>query len=327
MRDIHATNKAFLAKSAWRFISEPRALASRWASHKYFGDQKDWTPTHTTRSSFVGKGIEKNLPLVTDHLRWQVGNDKSINISSHFWIEPINTLDQPVFVDSLISSQTRAWNLDSLRTFYDAARITNIIKSLMSRMGLDDRLVWTAAPNGRYSSKYGYKVLYSNYGDSDVMRARFLNFPWDDFWKLKVPHKYLLFGWKIVHDAIPVADTLRRHHIMVDSRCSLCNCESEAEDRDHLFLHCSFAKAVWFGIKPALVPRRNRFLNLNCWLTFWVNKWKNQGDDFWNLGSMFWLPCTIFEIIGIRFFGLVLDPMCWGSFVSSLIRLLISPGF
>lgn len=38
--------------------------------------------------------------------------------------------------------------------------------------------------------------------------------------------------------------------------------------------------SLWFGIKPAFVPRRNRFYNLNCWLSFWVNKWKHQGEDF-----------------------------------------------
>lgn len=35
LRDIHMTNKAMLAKSCWRFITEPQSLASKWASHKY----------------------------------------------------------------------------------------------------------------------------------------------------------------------------------------------------------------------------------------------------------------------------------------------------
>lgn len=91
----------------------------------------------------------------------------------------------------------------------------------MSRMGLDDKLVWIAANNGQYSSKYGYKVLGKNHVEDELIHARIPILPWDNFWKLKVPHKYLLFGWKVLHDAIPVADTLRKYHILVESKC-LC---------------------------------------------------------------------------------------------------------
>lgn len=97
------------------------------------------------------------MPLVTDHLRWQVGSGQSIAISSRFWVAPMHAYDPSIKVASLINQQNGTWDLSRLTTFYDLNQVHNIIKLPISRMGLDDSLIWTLAPNGSYSCKEGYK--------------------------------------------------------------------------------------------------------------------------------------------------------------------------
>lgn len=299
LRDISATNKALLAKSAWRFISEPNTLASKWSNHKYFAGRSDWTPKKTSRASFVWKGILQNIPLITNHLQWQIGNGRSVNLSSRFWVAPIISSPPSEVVADLIDHHNNIWDLNRLRVWYNNNQISNIIKLPISNMGLDDELIWTAAPNGHYSTKAGYTVLWAdNWGNDDNISRRLPNFPWDDYWKLKVPHKLLLFGWKVILDVVPVSDTLCKHHIRVDNDCLLCQKDHATEDRDHLFLFCDFTHAVWFSIKPSFVIHKRRFHNLNCWLWYWFHKWKSNKEEFNE--AWVYILVTLYQIWGHR---------------------------
>ncbi|XP_019241995.1 PREDICTED: uncharacterized protein LOC109222039 [Nicotiana attenuata] len=49
--------------------------------------------------------------------------------------------------------------------------------------------------------------------------------------------------WLVLQGRLATADRLMRWGIIVDSTCSLC--QAELETREHLFVECDYAKAIW----------------------------------------------------------------------------------
>ncbi|XP_019262565.1 PREDICTED: uncharacterized protein LOC109240393 [Nicotiana attenuata] len=49
--------------------------------------------------------------------------------------------------------------------------------------------------------------------------------------------------WLVLQGRLATADRLMRWGITMDNTCSLC--QAELETRDHLFVECDYAKAIW----------------------------------------------------------------------------------
>lgn len=48
--------------------------------------------------------------------------------------------------------------------------------------------------------------------------------------------------------------------------CGLCT--HDTEDREHLFLHCDFSRAVWFGACPGILGTLAQVTNIRNWLAY-----------------------------------------------------------
>ncbi|XP_023921139.2 uncharacterized protein LOC112032606 [Quercus suber] len=68
---------------------------------------------------------------------------------------------------------------------------------------------------------------------------------WPRLWKLRLPNKIKLFGWRACHNILPTKDNLVRRRIIEDSVCELCNQGSESGL--HVLWECEVAKDVWAG--------------------------------------------------------------------------------
>lgn len=44
-------------------------------------------------------------------------------------------------------------------------------------------------------------------------------------------------------------------------------------------LHCSFSKAVWFGVNMGFTVHLSSFNTVSQWLKFWIDLWKSAKDD------------------------------------------------
>lgn len=104
------------------------------------------------------------------------------------------------------------------------------------------------------------------------------------------------FFHQLAHNALPVTETLKAHHIQVNNGCQFC--DATTEDRDHVFLWCPFSQAVWFGIKPALKPSPSRSLDIDCWLLYWIGKWRKDKNQFQEVCSNIFL--TLYTIWRFR---------------------------
>ncbi|XP_039017978.1 uncharacterized protein LOC120149160 [Hibiscus syriacus] len=61
--------------------------------------------------------------------------------------------------------------------------------------------------------------------------------------------KYSLITWMAILDRLSTKDRLARFGVMTDLGCRLCG--AGLESRNHLFLECSYSKAVWDSILHA----------------------------------------------------------------------------
>jgi hypothetical protein len=100
----------------------------------------------------------------------------------------------------------------------------------------EDRPVWLLEASGVYSVKSYYNMI--NWGGVSTP-------VWKNFWKILVPHRYLVFHWLAFHNKILTRDNLDKRCPVSDKTCLFC-CEDESVH--HLLFECVVAKEVWSDI-------------------------------------------------------------------------------
>lgn len=65
---------------------------------------------------------------------------------------------------------------------------------------------------------------------------------WKKNWSLKLPPKFALFLWKVVHRILPVMVVLGKRFKVEDVRCPVC--EKDLETIEHLFFQCDRARRI-----------------------------------------------------------------------------------
>jgi hypothetical protein len=68
-------------------------------------------------------------------------------------------------------------------------------------------------------------------------------FPWNSFWRTKVPLRVTFFAWLAAQRRILTMDNLRKQHVIVVNR--FCMFKRNEETVDHLLLYCEVAYVIW----------------------------------------------------------------------------------
>ncbi|KAF9613895.1 hypothetical protein IFM89_012443 [Coptis chinensis] len=97
--------------------------------------------------------------------------------------------------------------------------------------------------------------------------------------------------WQLVHELIPTADLLCRRGLTVNKVCSLCECVDEAPM--HLFVQCTFARAIWLGLGLSVSVDYYTADTFREWLQYMVKcleyevdarRWMSTlGDGLWTI--------------------------------------------
>jgi hypothetical protein len=66
---------------------------------------------------------------------------------------------------------------------------------------------------------------------------------WGIPWNLQVPSKIKIFGWRVLHGAIPCKGILANRHIESSSSCLAC--DDGCEDIKYLLFTCTRAREIW----------------------------------------------------------------------------------
>ncbi|KAF5194929.1 hypothetical protein FRX31_015480 [Thalictrum thalictroides] len=87
-----------------------------------------------------------------------------------------------------------------------------------------DRMVWPHANDGNFSIKSYVKMAQEAYSGSAIFRR---------VWQHYIPTKISLFFWKLLNEAIPTDNAVKKCNITLASRCVCCQFPSE-ESCKHL---------------------------------------------------------------------------------------------
>jgi Zn finger protein HypA/HybF involved in hydrogenase expression len=62
---------------------------------------------------------------------------------------------------------------------------------------------------------------------------------WKAFWKLPIPHKVLIFGWRVANDGLATEVNKKIRKLPVSGTCSICGREEESVM--HALIRCPHA--------------------------------------------------------------------------------------
>ncbi|KAL9670549.1 hypothetical protein QQ045_008102 [Rhodiola kirilowii] len=117
---------------------------------------------------------------------------------------------------------------------------------------------WTANNDGMFDLKSAYKLMMTAHGMdssqvigcSDYSQHQIF---WKAFWKLSLPRKIKIFGWRGFHDSYPTGSSLYKRGMTNNVCCAICGYKIETSA--HIFLHCWFARATWSDLGIAELSR------------------------------------------------------------------------
>ncbi|KAL9664615.1 hypothetical protein QQ045_020020 [Rhodiola kirilowii] len=107
---------------------------------------------------------------------------------------------------------------------------------------------WKYSSSQEYDVRSGYQLAVNiakqnMANEGEVSKPSRLKVFWKLFWKLPVPRKVKIFGWRCYHNGLPVGNNLFVRNISTDVSCPICNFAVETDT--HIFLHCWWSKAIW----------------------------------------------------------------------------------
>ena len=118
----------------------------------------------------------------------------------------------------------------------------------LSQRNVPDSIYWLHNRSGNFSVKSAYKLArkLQLHGDraetSSGCAGRII---WPILWKLKIPNKVKIFGWRACHDILPTSYNLLRQRIINEDNCQLCT--REVETTAHALWECAAVQEVWAG--------------------------------------------------------------------------------
>jgi hypothetical protein len=156
-----------------------------------------------------------------------------------------------------------------------------------------DEFTWPKTKDGAYTVKSGYQAIHDWKDDNNPNHTSSNNTPnpvWQKLWKLKIPPKYTTLIWRILQNALPVANNLRKRGINCYPLCP--RCQETTENQDHVFSKCVWAQQIWFAsplplkldlqnntfntwLEESIVNSSSQNINLICALCYHIWKARN----------------------------------------------------
>eukprot|EP00253_Pinus_taeda_P014726 PITA_14726 len=274
LRDPETLNKVLGAKLWWRWLGGGNDLWKTIWRAKYSMPESTveiLKQKNTPRGSSVWDLARLNRELVEQHTFWEIRGGEE----AHFWedkwqqkdrLSSIQTLQQvydrigrnrPLVRDFWKANPTdekwRTWkDLEDWEGEFSPEQKTIFKKEvafrkIRTRTG-SDILRWGNSIKGFFSTKEAY-FLTSEQLDIDSTPD------WRIIWERNWWPKVSIFIWLASKNKILTWDRIQKKGFIGPSRC--CLCKLEEETKDHLLLHCPFAKSLWIRAKRTFGKSEN----------------------------------------------------------------------
>ncbi|CAN1752999.1 Uncharacterized mitochondrial protein AtMg00310 [Linum perenne] len=166
-RSFFDFNLSFLAKLAWKIITNPDTLWSQLLKGLYFPHSSFLQVASHHKSSWIWSGIMEGRKALLYGLRKNIGDGNDTSILDA-WIP-----EAPQFkascsassvnlkVSDFIINPQRVWNVDKLRTAFSPEVVKQILLIPLGPEGYSDKFVWHLESTGKFSIKSCYRYLRS----------------------------------------------------------------------------------------------------------------------------------------------------------------------
>ncbi|MQM16740.1 hypothetical protein Taro_049699 [Colocasia esculenta] len=220
--------------------------------------------------------------LLMQNTRWILGDGKDIDFLHHRWagsaplITSLPHLSQQPFysVKDVVSDGNHP-----LRSIDSICQILNKIKL----SNYHDMCVWTASADGSFSTRSAFQVIRPR----GVPRP-----PLHNIWHNAYNPRAALFGWRVLHRAIPTDDRVSACGIHLVSKCSYCTTPA-AEDIDHLFLSGEIASSLWRWARPLI---RSSVVGSRISITLWNALSASNRQSAFDFISVYTVLLILWEI-------------------------------
>jgi ribonuclease HI len=165
-------------------------------------------------------------------------------------------------VGELINPVTGTWDEDLITSIFWSVDANRILQIPLAQ-GREDVVAWHFNRNGYFSVGSAYHTQWLHkFGENNLIQQAGWSggeTVWTKLWKMNVPVKIKIFGWRILHGLLPCRGVLANKHIGEESSCPVCR--QGGEDIKHVLFSCERAKEIWrlMGILEEI----NRLINTN----------------------------------------------------------------
>ncbi|KAK9996844.1 hypothetical protein SO802_021530 [Lithocarpus litseifolius] len=132
----------------------------------------------------------------------------------------------------LIDCSNYQWDKELVATVFHRFDADAILRIPLSHSYVSDVLLWLHNKNGRYSVKSGYHIsrllLKEARCEGESSAPVSNSYVWDKIWKLQVPNKIKVFGWRACQNILPTRANLAPRRIIEDDSCPICLRHSES---------------------------------------------------------------------------------------------------
>lgn len=169
-KDLQTFNMTLVAKQSWKIMIEEDSLLHKIFKARYFPKNRFQEAKIGANPSFGWRGIWEAKEQLLKGCRWRVGDGKSINVWTDYWLPQHKLIPKPAETDlvhqhdtieCLIDGETQWWNVAKIQSLIPAQQAAEIFKILLSSEPILDCLIWEYEKSGVYSVKSGYKFFNS----------------------------------------------------------------------------------------------------------------------------------------------------------------------
>ena len=207
-KDLEKFNDIMLAKQVWRLLRDQNSLFFRVFKAKYFPRGLVLEAT-TATGSYAWQCIMKARKVISNGMRWRIGDGKSIDLYCDNWlpgggsskiISPRVPELEGAKVSALISQDTGTWDQNLLYQHFLSFEAQRIMAIPLCLTNQRDVLIWPGCPNGEYSVKSSYKQLCEeeNISDASASDGSLQKAFWKHMWKIQVP-KHFFGKYALTH--------------------------------------------------------------------------------------------------------------------------------
>ncbi|KAL0006567.1 hypothetical protein SO802_008069 [Lithocarpus litseifolius] len=226
-RDLRSFNLAMLAKQGWRLLNDTNSLLYQCFKARYFPRTSILEAKESPNCSFVWRSLVAALPVLRIGHCWRVGDGFSINVYRDRWIpnystnKPLSSVrddEEEVLVSSLINHDLQVWQRDFILAKFNREEGEAICDILLSRRQVPDSIYWKHSKDGNFTVKSAYKVATSLLKKEDWAESSGggVSRVWAAIWKLRIPNKMKVFGWRVCHDILPTRGNLKKKLVLLD---------------------------------------------------------------------------------------------------------------